>query len=151
MNAILATASSSLKNSERFTGIAKSRVQTPLKSWIFQASLSSFKNCVYNCLDHSFTWFLIRSLIYNSFHILLRPENTAKSRDMASSNILILFVGCCFCLYFTAWYTPLVGLSCSLVVYFLACALTYYSSRWQLFLYVPVSISLFGCSMSCYV
>lgn len=36
-----------------------------------------------------------------------------------------------------AWYTPLVGLSCSLVVYFLACALTYYSSRWQFFLYVP--------------
>lgn len=28
-----------------------------------------------------------------------------------------------------AWYTPLVGLSCSLAVYFLACALTYYSSR----------------------
>lgn len=32
-----------------------------------------------------------------------------------------------------AWYTPLVGLSCSLVVYFLACALTYYSSRWHFF------------------
>jgi len=36
-----------------------------------------------------------------------------------------------------AWYTPLVGLSCSLAVYFLACALTYYSSRWQFFFYVP--------------
>lgn len=36
-----------------------------------------------------------------------------------------------------AWYTPLVGLSCSLAVYFLACALTYYSSRWPFFLYVP--------------
>lgn len=29
-----------------------------------------------------------------------------------------------------AWYTPLAGLSCSLVIYFWACALAYYSDRW---------------------
>lgn len=33
----------------------------PLKSWIFQASLSNCKNCVHKyCEDHSFTWFDIR-------------------------------------------------------------------------------------------
>ena len=38
------------------TGIARSRVQTPLKSWNFQASLRNCKNCVHNCEDDSFTW-----------------------------------------------------------------------------------------------
>ena len=45
---------------ERRTGIARSQVQTPLKSWIFQASLRNCKNCIelHNCEDHSFTWLL---------------------------------------------------------------------------------------------
>ena len=43
---------------ERRTGIARSRVQTPLKSWNFQASLRNCKNCSHNCEDHSFTWFV---------------------------------------------------------------------------------------------
>ena len=34
---------------ERRTGIARSRVQTPLKSWLFQASLRNCLNCVHNC------------------------------------------------------------------------------------------------------
>ena len=40
---------------KRRTGIARSRAQTPLKSWIFQASFRNCKNCVHNCEDHSFT------------------------------------------------------------------------------------------------
>ena len=36
---------------EHRTGIARSRVQTPLKSWIFQASLRNCINCVH-CDDH---------------------------------------------------------------------------------------------------
>ena len=40
---------------ERCTGIMRSQVQTLLKSWIFQSSLSNCKNCVHNCEDHSFT------------------------------------------------------------------------------------------------
>ena len=43
---------------ERRTGIARSPLQTSLKSWIFQASLSNCKNCVHNCEDHSFTWYI---------------------------------------------------------------------------------------------
>ena len=43
------------------------RVQTPLKSWIFQASLRNCKTCVHNCEDHSFNWSHIRSS-YDSFH-----------------------------------------------------------------------------------
>ena len=39
----------------RRTVIARSRVQTPLKSRIFQASLRNCYNCVRNCKDHSFT------------------------------------------------------------------------------------------------
>ena len=39
---------------EHRTGIARSRVQTPLKSWIFfQASLRNYANCVH-CDDHFF-------------------------------------------------------------------------------------------------
>ena len=48
---------------ERRTGNARSRVQTPLKSWIFQASLRNCKNCVHNCEDHSFTWHLCPSML----------------------------------------------------------------------------------------
>ena len=33
--------------------IASSRVQTPLKSWLFQASIRNCLNCVHNCDDHS--------------------------------------------------------------------------------------------------
>ena len=33
--------------------IARSRVQTSLKSWLFQASLRNCLNCVHNCDDHS--------------------------------------------------------------------------------------------------
>ena len=41
---------------EHRTGIARSRVQTPLKYWIFfQASLRNCKNCV-NCDDHFFVF-----------------------------------------------------------------------------------------------
>ena len=51
---------------ERRTGIARSRAQTPLKSWIFQASLRNCKNCAHNCEDHSFTCFLTLSLKVNN-------------------------------------------------------------------------------------
>ena len=48
-----------------FTGIARSRVQTQFKSWLFQASI---RNCVDNCDDHSLLDFKIRSSIYGTFH-----------------------------------------------------------------------------------
>ena len=38
---------------EHCTGIARSRVQTPLKSWLFKASMRNCLNCVHNCDDHS--------------------------------------------------------------------------------------------------
>ena len=38
---------------ERRTGVARSRVQTPLKSWLFQVSIHNCLNCVHNCDDHS--------------------------------------------------------------------------------------------------
>ena len=95
---------------------------------------------------HSFTWFEIRSLT-DTFHFIYYfvqkiQQNLVTQPHPASSFCLSVAASVSFCLYFTAWYTPLVGLSCSLVVYFLACVLAYYSSRWQFFLYVPVSISL---------
>ena len=34
----------------------RSRVQTPLKSWIFEASKHNYKNCVHNSEDHSLFW-----------------------------------------------------------------------------------------------
>ena len=35
------------------TGIARSRVQIPLMSWIFSGFLRNCINCVHNCEDHS--------------------------------------------------------------------------------------------------
>ena len=43
----------------RRTGIARSRVQTPLKSWLFQASIRNCLDCVHNCEDHSLLDFKI--------------------------------------------------------------------------------------------
>ena len=53
------------------TSIARSQVQTPLKSWLFQASIRNCLNCVHNCDDHSLLDFKIRSSIYGTFHISL--------------------------------------------------------------------------------
>ena len=38
---------------EHRTGIARSRVQTPLKSWLFRASTRNCLNCVHICDDQS--------------------------------------------------------------------------------------------------
>ena len=51
---------------ERRTGNARSRVQSPLKSWLFQASIRNCLNCVHNCDDHSSLDFKIRSSIYEN-------------------------------------------------------------------------------------
>ena len=57
---------------EHRTGIARSRVQTPLKSWIFffQASLRNCVNCLH-CDDHFFTFISFPQFIYDLFHISL--------------------------------------------------------------------------------
>ena len=70
------------------------RVQTPLKSWIFQASLRNCKNCAHNCEDHSFTWFHIRSsyVIHFIYHFIidsfltgpLEPTNDQLPTSVAS-------------------------------------------------------------------
>ena len=39
-----------------------SRVQTPLESWLFQASIRNCLNCVHNCDDHSLIDFIYLSL-----------------------------------------------------------------------------------------
>ena len=61
----------------RCTGIAKSRVQTPLKSWIFFSGfLRNCINCVPNCEDHSSFDFISAALIwfisYTSFTLPVR-------------------------------------------------------------------------------
>ena len=65
---------------ERRTGIARSRVQAPLKSWIFfQASLRNCKNCDHNCEDHSSFDFIsavhIWFISYASFTSYLSREH----------------------------------------------------------------------------
>ena len=59
------------RSNHRRTGVARSRVQTPLKFWLFQASIRNCLNCVHNCDDHSLLYFKIRSSIYGTFHISL--------------------------------------------------------------------------------
>ena len=74
----------------------KFRVQTPLKSWTFQASPRNCKNCVHNCEDHSFTWFHIRSsyMIHFIYHStfsfpFLSWWVTLSTTTMRSSNAFI--------------------------------------------------------------
>ena len=58
------------------TGIARSRIQTPLKSWsFFQASLYNCINCVH-CDDHFFIFisFPRELLSFSSFHFHCRPR-----------------------------------------------------------------------------
>ena len=78
---------------ERCTSIARSRVQTSLKSWIFQASLRNCKNCVHNCEDHSFTWFHIRSSYCNymihfiyHFHRWFIPHGNIRTHKWPAPN-----------------------------------------------------------------
>ena len=56
---------------EHRTGIARSRVQTPLKSGIFfQSSLRNCINCVH-CDDHFYIFISFPQFIYDLFHISL--------------------------------------------------------------------------------
>ena len=65
---------------------ARSRVQTPLKSWLFQASIRL--NCVHNCDDHSLlNWFQIRSSTYEIFHISLNRACMSQSLTFFSSSV----------------------------------------------------------------
>ena len=50
----------------------RSRVQTLLKSWIFQVSVRTCSNCVHNCEGHSFTYFIsaVQGVIYFIYHLV---------------------------------------------------------------------------------
>ena len=48
--------------------------QTPLKSWLFQASIRNCLNCVHNCNDHSSLDFKIGSSIYETSHVSLQTQ-----------------------------------------------------------------------------
>ena len=58
---------------ERRTGIARSRVESPLKSWFFQASIRNCLNCVHNCADHGLLDFNAFNLHYTfTLHTFFR-------------------------------------------------------------------------------
>ena len=77
------------------TGIARSRVQTPLKSWIFQASIRNCKNLVSNCENHSLLDFTsaaqyMKHFIYNctnTFALLLTSPVIVSSRPEALASV----------------------------------------------------------------
>ena len=85
---------SSVGSSVRRTGIARSRAQTPLKSWLFQASIRSCLNCVHNCDDHSLLDKKTKSNICHhmltlstqlqnrSFHVVERTRTSVKRWKM---------------------------------------------------------------------
>ena len=59
---------------EHRTGIARSPVQTPLKSWIFfRLLLRNCINCIY-CDDHFFIFISFTQFIYDLFHISLAKQ-----------------------------------------------------------------------------
>ena len=84
---------------ERRTGIARSRVQAPLKFWIFffQASLRNCKNCDHNCEDHCSFDFIsavhIWFLSYASFNIHC-VKRVLWPRAFRTRNISTLCVAC---------------------------------------------------------
>ena len=78
---------------EHRTGIARSRVQTPLKSWIcFQVSLRNCINYVYNCEDHlSFDLCLCCSLFFwsnlRSGSIFVSMANLSRGKGETKEDI----------------------------------------------------------------
>ena len=73
------------------------RIWNQVKLWssqLWKASLRNCKNCVYNCEDHSFTWFNIRSsyMIHFIYHFImdsfltgpLEPTNDQFPTSVAS-------------------------------------------------------------------
>ena len=84
---------------EHRTGIARSRVQAPLKSWIFffQASL---RNCI-NCVHCDYNFFIFTSFpqfIYDLFHILGVPSGKCQSTILylPTRRIRLSFVECAY-------------------------------------------------------
>ena len=70
---------------ERRTGIARSRVQTPLKSWLFQASIRNCLNCVRNCDDHSLLDTADAIAIATDCRSISRPKVIQWSVDASTS------------------------------------------------------------------
>ena len=70
-----------------WTADLKSRVQTPLKSWLFQASLRNCLNCIHYCNDHS-------SLDRNNIAIF--PSCKEIKRLEAKTEIIVLKELFCF-------------------------------------------------------
>ena len=61
-----------------------SRVQTPLKSWLFQASIRNCLNCVHNCDDHSLLEF---TCVLSSKCRSRLPLNSPQQHDVLGKNI----------------------------------------------------------------
>ena len=72
---------------ERRTGIARSRVQTQLKSWPFQSSIRNCLNCVHNCDDHGLLDFK-SAVQYNMKHFIY--HFTREKRLLISQALLNL-------------------------------------------------------------
>ena len=107
-----------------FTSTARSRVETPLKSWLFQASLRNCKNCVHNWEDHNsfdFTsavqymiYFIYNFIIHVVIFSFLRDFGIIKSckgEYVDESNVLLLFITKKYIYCLTA------ALCCQIVLY----------------------------------
>ena len=57
--------------------IARSRVQTPLKSWLFQASVHNCLNCIQNCDDHGLVDFkpAVHYMKHFIYHLIMCWKN----------------------------------------------------------------------------
>ena len=84
----------------RRTGIARSRVQTPLKSWLFQASIRNCLNCVHNCEDHSLLDFKIYyffrfnkqiNCLFATWYLII-PASFLRAHDFFLCKFLVLEV-----------------------------------------------------------
>jgi len=80
----------------RRTGFTRSRVETSLKSWIFQASKRNCKNCFHNCEDHSIFELKFQSQ-NNHFWSFCLPTTFEKLSKFATfQNLLIFRILCVF-------------------------------------------------------
>ena len=85
---------------EHRTGIARSRVQIPLKSWfIFSGFLRNCINCVHNCEDHSSFDFISAVLIYDLFHMHLSMGLLLSRSNLHGENNVLHREQSAFCTY----------------------------------------------------
>ena len=82
-------------------------VQTPLKSWLFQASIRNCLNCVHKCDDHSLLDFksAVQYMKHFIYHFTSSLHGLIRSHKWRSPNVSG-FIAQLICMYVCIYYWP---------------------------------------------